>query len=205
MLRALDMMNRAVVKIQELATVAEAIRLMKQQNSRSLIVDRRSDQDDYGILTETDVMYKVMALGKDPQTTLVADIMTKPCIAVKPDATIEEVALLFVDHKLLRAPVIQGKLFGMISVSALLSCYPAIALLHLEEELNQARKQAHQICEKQGVHSLACTAAMDIVDALQSELTYSQADRLLNPTFEEYSERFPEVTDSEFYANLCGG
>lgn len=205
MLRALDLMNRSVAKIRGSATVAEAVRLMKLRACRSLIVDRRTAQDSYGILTETDVLYKVVALGKDPETVLVADIMTKPCIVVSPSATVEEVAHLFAKHKLLRAPVMQGKLLGIISVADLLNYYPALAQPHLEEELHQARKQAYEICDDQGAQSLACAATWDAVEALQSELTHQQVDQLLKQAFEEYCEEFPEGTDSDFYTNLCGG
>jgi CBS domain-containing protein len=89
MLRAIDMMNRGIAKIRESATVAEAVHLMKQRSCRSLIVDRHNEQDSYGMVTETDVIYKAVALGKDPETLSVADIMTKPCIVTVPEATAE--------------------------------------------------------------------------------------------------------------------
>jgi CBS domain-containing protein len=205
MLRALDIMTRNIAKIRGSATVAEAVRLMKQHQSRSLMVDRRSDEDAYGILTETDVMYKVVALGQDPAAVLVADIMTKPCVVVNPNATLEEVAHLFANHQLLRAPVIQGKILGMITVTDLLSYYPAIAQPHLEAELHHARHQATRICTEQGAESLACIAAWNAVEALQADLARQPIDRLLQHTFEEYCEEFPDGANADFRANLCGG
>jgi CBS domain-containing protein len=205
MLKALDIMSHNVVKIRGSATVAEAVQLMKRQNCRSLIVDRRNEKDEYGIVTETDVMYKVVALGKDPEAVIVAGIMTKPCITVIPSTPIEELAHLFAEHKLLRTPVIQGKVLGMITASDLLRYYPAIAQPHLEEELSQARRQAYEICTEQGEQSPACKTAWDTVEALQSEVTHQHMDKLLKHTLEEYCDEFPEGTHSEFYANLCGG
>ncbi len=205
MLRALDIMTQNIAKIRGSATVAEAVRLMKQRNCRSLIVDRRSDQDVYGILTETDVMYKVVALGKDPETILVVDIMTKPCVVVNPNATLEEVAQVFAAHQLLRAPVIQGKLLGMITVTDLLSYYPTIAQPHLEAELHHARHQATRICTEQGAESPTCIAAWNAVEALQADLARQPVDRLLRQTFEEYCEELPIDSNSAFRTNLCGG
>lgn len=205
MLRAIDMVNPNTARIRRSATVTEAVQLMKDRACRSLIVDRQNDQDSYGILTETDILHKVVAQGKEPGAVLVSEIMTKPCITVSPSATVEDVAHLFVKYRLLRAPVVQGKLFGMISVSDLLRHHPAIAQPHLEEELNQARQQANRICAEQGARSPACIAAWKIVGALQSELSEQNIDQLLKRTFEEYCEEFPESSDSEFYTNLCGG
>lgn len=205
MLRAIDIMNPNVAKIRGSATVTEAVQLMKERGCRSLIVDRQTDEDSYGIVTETDVMYKVVALGKNPDALLVSEIMTTPCIMVSPSATVEDVAHLFAKYQLLRAPVIQGKLFGMISVADILKHHPAIAQPHLEEALDQARQQANQMCQEQGVRSPACIAAWKTVEALQSELTEQRIDQLLKRTFEDYCEEFPESSNSEFYTNLCGG
>ena len=61
MLRAADVMTKDVATIRSSATVAEAVRLMKARDWQALIVDRRHPQDGYGIITESDVVYKVIA------------------------------------------------------------------------------------------------------------------------------------------------
>ncbi|WNZ48378.1 CBS domain-containing protein [Leptolyngbya boryana CZ1] len=205
MLHAIDLMSLNAAKIQATATVAEAVQLMKEQACRSLIVDRQNEQDSYGILTETDILYKGVALGKNLETTFVAELMTKPCIVINPAATVEEVAQLFAKHRLLRAPVIQDQQVGMISVSELLRHHPAISQPHLEAELQQARQQANQLCTEQGARSPACIAAWKTIDALQAELSEQRIDELLKHTFEEYCEEFPKSPTSDFYTNLCGG
>ena len=120
MMRAKEVMVRDVVTISGSATVAEAVKLMKDKGLRSLIVERRSDIDPYGIVTETDIVYKVAAYGKDPKKMRVFEIMTKPCIVVTPDLGVEYVARLFANTKTRRAPVIQDKLLGIISISDIL-------------------------------------------------------------------------------------
>ena len=99
------------------AKVAEAVRLMREQHLRDLVVEPGSRKDAYGIVTETDIVYKVTAYGKDPNKVCVHEIMTKPCIVVNPDLNVEYVARLFANHRIRRAPVIKKKLLGIVSVT----------------------------------------------------------------------------------------
>ncbi len=116
-LKAKDIMTTEVVTIEPSATVAEAVALMKERGLRALIVERANEEDAYGILTETDVVYKVVAHGLSPQSVLVREIMTKPCIVVNPDLSVENVARLFALARIRRAPVIRERLLGVISVT----------------------------------------------------------------------------------------
>lgn len=102
------------------ATVADAVKVMKDKGLRSLIVDQRSYGDPYGILSETDAIYKVAAFGKDPKQMRVYEIMTKPCIVVPPELGVEYVARLFANTRIRQAPVVQGELLGVISTSDIL-------------------------------------------------------------------------------------
>lgn len=75
-------MSQDVATIRGSVNVAEAVQLMRLKGLRALIVEPRHDGDAYGIVTETDIAYKVVAHGKDPQRTHIYDIMTKPCVIV---------------------------------------------------------------------------------------------------------------------------
>jgi CBS domain-containing protein len=90
---------------------------MKQTKLRDLVVEPRSPADAYGIVTEADIVYKVAAYGKDPNQVQVHEIMTKPCIVVNPDLSVENVARLFANHHIRRAPVIKNQLLGVVSVT----------------------------------------------------------------------------------------
>ncbi len=117
MLKAKDIMTTEVTTIEGSATVAEAVAVMKEKKLRDLVVVPRSSEDAYGIVTEADIVYKVAAYGKDPQTVHVHEIMTKPCIVVNPDLSVEHVARLFAQYHIRRAPVIKEKLLGIVSVT----------------------------------------------------------------------------------------
>lgn len=117
MMAAREIMTKNVISINGSATVAEAVALMKDKGLRALIVDRRNEDDPYGMVTETDIVYKVAAHGLDPKEMRVYQIMTKPCIVVTPELGVEYVARLFANTKIRRAPVVQGRLLGVISIS----------------------------------------------------------------------------------------
>ena len=121
MMKAEEIMTKDVVTVSGSATVAEAVKLMKEKGLRALVVERRSDNDPYGMITETDVIYKVAAHGKDPKEIRVYEIMTKPCIVVNPELGVEYVARLFANTRIRRAPVIKGSLLGVISISDILT------------------------------------------------------------------------------------
>ncbi|MGK7938284.1 MAG: CBS domain-containing protein [Xenococcaceae cyanobacterium] len=121
MMRAEEIMTKDVVTISGSATIAEAVKIMKDKGLRALIVDRRSDSDPYGIVTETDIVYKVAAFGHDPKKMRVYEIMTKPCVIVNPDLGVEYVARLFSSTRIRRAPVVKGELLGVISISDILN------------------------------------------------------------------------------------
>lgn len=118
MQQAKDIIIRDVVSIQASATVAEAIQLMNANHRRDLVVDPSSEGDSYGILTEADVVYKVAAQGKDPATVTVAEIMTKPCVELNPAMSVQEVAQLFANHHIHRAPVVtdENEMLGTVAI-----------------------------------------------------------------------------------------
>lgn len=120
MMKAEEIMTKDVVTVRGSATVADAVKLMKDNGLRALIVEPRYDGDPYGIISETDVVYKVAAFGHDPKEMRVYEIMTKPCVVVNPELGVEYVARLFSQTKIRRAPVIKGTLLGVISISDIL-------------------------------------------------------------------------------------
>ncbi len=171
MLSARDIMTSNVATISGSATVAEAVKTMKDKGLRALIVDRRSDSDPYGIVTETDIVYKVAAFGHDPKQMRVYEIMTKPCVVVSPDLGVEYVARLFANTRIRRAPVIEGKLLGIISISDILKKSDFVEKpkqLYIEDRLDVAREEARAICAAKGATSPECAAAWDEVEELQA-------------------------------------
>lgn len=119
-MKAADIMSTHVINIDSLATILEASQIMKQHELKTLIVDRASPDDAYGIITQTDIA-RAIAEGKDPLFTSVCEVMSKPCIVVNPDLPVEQIPPLFAKAKIRVAPVIKDQLLGIISVSDILS------------------------------------------------------------------------------------
>ncbi|BAZ51199.1 CBS domain-containing protein [Nostoc sp. NIES-4103] len=204
MMKAEDIMTKDVVTIRGSATVAEAVGLMKEKRIRALVVDRRHDDDAYGIVTETDIVYKVIAYGKDPKQIRVYEIMSKPCIVVNPELGVEYVARLFANIGIHRAPVIQGKLLGIISITDILTKSNFVetprALL-LEERIQKAIEEARAICTEHGAYSKACAVAWDEVEELQAEAAHQKAEGMVSAkiSFEEYCKENPDAPECRNY------
>jgi CBS domain-containing protein len=176
MLQVKDIMTEAVLTIPASVTVAQAIALMQQQKIRSLIVICPDEPAEYGIVTERDIVYKVLSAETDPATLLVRDIMRHPCISVHPEMSVPEVARLFADTAIQRAPVIEdGTLLGVISATDLLMKINVGAQkmvdtlsLRIQEALHHARI----VCDREEQTSRECAVAWDIVEELQAEASH---------------------------------
>ncbi|MEM9274259.1 MAG: CBS domain-containing protein [Cyanobacteria bacterium P01_F01_bin.143] len=107
-----DVMSTNFLTIDELTTVENAIKIMGDNSLSFLIIEPLDKKDSYGIVTEIDILYKVIAKGRDSEKLYVRDIMMKPCIEVKPDLKIQSVAQLFAKTGISSAPIVQKKLFG---------------------------------------------------------------------------------------------
>ena len=189
-------MTKDVATIRSSATVAEALDLMRARDWRSLIIDRRHEQDAYGIIGQSDIVYEVIAYSKDPGKVRVYEIMKKPCIAVNPDMGLEYIARLFADHHLHIAPVIQRELLGIISLTDILSQAGHLQQPHsilLEQQLQAEIKKARALCAQKGIHADECAAAWDAVEEIQSEIAHQRAERIYKTAGEEYRDEMQEI------------
>jgi CBS domain-containing protein len=99
------------------ATVAEAVREMSFRNVGSVVVLENGKL--IGLLTERDVLTRVVACGRQPEMTSVADVMTRQPVVISPRATLQEVMNLFTEKRCRQIPVIadeDDRLVGLISI-----------------------------------------------------------------------------------------
>ena len=203
MMQANEIMTRNVVTIRGSATVADAVKLMKDKHLRGLVVEPRHEQDPYGIVTETDIVYKVAAFGHDPKAMRVYEIMVKPCVTVNPELGVEYVARLFAQTHIRRAPVIQGKtLLGIISVGDILFKSDFVEKpkrLFIEDEIEVAREDARTICAAKGGTSPECAAAWDVVEELQAEAAHQKVKKQGQDSLQVYCEANPDASECRIY------
>jgi CBS domain-containing protein len=179
MLKVKDIMTEGVLTILSTVTVAQAIALMQSKKIRSLIAICPDAPARYGIVTERDIVYKVMAVGTDPSTVKVGDIMRQPCIEVHPELNLQEVAQLFADSAIQRAPVIEnGELLGIVSATDLVmktDVGEQDAIDTLSLRIQEALSHARIVCDPEMQVSRECAVAWDIVEELQAEAAHRRA------------------------------
>lgn len=120
LIRVRDVMKTEFARIDGAATVSDALKLMKAAKTSVLIVNKRHEQDEYGLVTSADIARHVLAKDKSPNRVNVYEIMTCPVIHVHPDMDIRLCSRLFATYNLVRAPVIENDtLLGLVSPNAL--------------------------------------------------------------------------------------
>jgi CBS domain-containing protein len=115
-IRVRDVMKKDFDIVDGLTTVAEALRTMKHVDTKCLLVNKRHENDEYGIVLISDIARGVLAVDRAPDRVNVYEIMSKPVVTVDPDMDIRYCARMFDKFGLSRAPVIDnGELVGIIS------------------------------------------------------------------------------------------
>ncbi|MUL08722.1 CBS domain-containing protein [Aliivibrio fischeri] len=111
-----NVMSNTYVIVDGLMTVAEGILLAKQKQVKELIIKKRDDDDEYGIVLLNDIAKKVLMQNRSAERTNIYEIMTKPVLSVSPDMNIKYCAQLFERFGISRAPVIRhGEIVGVVS------------------------------------------------------------------------------------------
>ncbi len=111
-----DCMRKDVTEVDGTLDVLSALKIMKEVGATSLIVKRRDEDDEIGMLLFSDVAKKVIAKDRSPERVNVYEIMAKPVLTVRPDMEVRYCARLFENFGISHAPVVEGgKIVGMVS------------------------------------------------------------------------------------------
>lgn len=115
-LRVEDIMVKEVITIDEDFTVKEAAEIMNKFEIGCLIGVKKGKA--MGILTERDVLKRVVAEGKDASKIKVRDAMTSPLVIAEPGMDLAEAVKLMFQMKIKKLPVVDGKrLVGLVSLT----------------------------------------------------------------------------------------
>ena len=108
-------MQTDVTEVDGNLDVLSALRLMKKNDTTSLIVKRRDEHDEFGMLLFSDIAKQVIAQNRAPERVNVYEIMAKPVISVRPEMDIRYCARLFHRLGFSYAPVTYcGELRGIV-------------------------------------------------------------------------------------------
>jgi len=129
-----EIMTRNVATIDSNATIQKASMLLRKRNIHGLVVV--SGKDVTGILTDKDIVSKVVAENVSAREIKVKDIMSAKLVIAKPGDNIADTTRVMFANDLSRLPVIddKGALVGVISVRDMMRVYPGITEI-LDEEL----------------------------------------------------------------------
>jgi CBS domain-containing protein len=114
-----DIMVTDVTTIHKGETVLRAAEIMTSQDVGILVVtDAEASRIPVGIISDTDIIKKIVMLRKDPGAVWVKDIMSANLISIEPDATLADATNKMKRYKVRRLPVIKdGLLEGIISIT----------------------------------------------------------------------------------------
>lgn len=109
-------MRTDVTHVNGRTDILEALRIMKRVQATCLIVDKRDERDEWGMLLFSDIAKQVIACDRAPERVNVFEIMAKPVISVRPDMDIRYCARLFGQFGISHAPVVENdEVIGIVS------------------------------------------------------------------------------------------
>jgi CBS domain-containing protein len=118
-------MVNEVVTIDEHSTVKEAAEVMNKHEIGCLIAIRKGEA--VGIITERDLLKRVIAKARDASGTSVKEVMSSPLIVIDPDTDLDEAVKLMFQSKIKKLPVVEGKkLIGLVTLTDIARSHPKI-------------------------------------------------------------------------------
>ncbi|MDQ6963055.1 MAG: CBS domain-containing protein [Mariprofundaceae bacterium] len=113
-----DVMKTTFDMMDGLCTVREALKRMQHVQTKTLIIDKRSEHDEYGIVVIGDIA-QLIAENRSPNRVSLYEIMNKPTVSVHAEMNIRYASQLFLRFGLSRAPVLDEKrqIIGMVSLT----------------------------------------------------------------------------------------
>ena len=111
-----DIMTPSPHTIQSIESVMNAAQLMRKSDIGDVIVVE--DERLFGILTDRDIVVRVLAEGRDPETTPVGDICSRELTTVRPTDSVGDVVRVMREKAIRRLPVVEesGEVIGIVSI-----------------------------------------------------------------------------------------
>lgn len=101
-----QVMSKGVITIEPTATVDTAVKLMRRHNTSSLVVERRDNTDEFGMIVVTDIASEVLGKDLSPERVNVYEVMSKPVLTLAAEMNVVYAVRMLSRFKLSRALVI---------------------------------------------------------------------------------------------------
>ena len=146
-LKVEDVMVEDVVTVEDDVTVKKAVAIMNKYEIGCLIVTKRGKP--VGIVTERDMLTRVLAESRNPERTKIADIVSRPLVIAEPDMDLEEAARLMFKMKVKKLPVVSdGRLVGLVTLTDLARFQPQIIkILKKMQTVETAPKRIKKVAD----------------------------------------------------------
>lgn len=118
--RSVDVADKNPIILNESTNLAEAARLMRKEQVSSILVGQDS-QHVIGIVTERDILYRVVAESRGPFKTTLKEIMSSPLVTVDEATPVKDAVALMRRNAIRRVPVIKGgKVVGILTLKSII-------------------------------------------------------------------------------------
>ena len=125
MLKVKDVMVTDLVTVKADISVKKAVKVMNDFEIGCLIVVENGEA--VGIVTERDILKRIVVESRDPEKTLVGEVMSKPLIVTSPETSLEEAIESMFKHKIKKLPVVEGgKLVGLVTFTDIARIQPVM-------------------------------------------------------------------------------
>ena len=137
-----EIMTKNVVTIENDRTVLDACNVYKDRKIGCLIVTKEGHLD--GIVTERDIIHRVIYNEKDPRATKIEEIMTRDIKSILPTAEVKEAAEIMSENNIKKLPVVSdsGDVVGIITDTDIANMIPNLLRILAESEDDQSFKDA---------------------------------------------------------------
>ncbi|MDH5634317.1 MAG: CBS domain-containing protein [Candidatus Bathyarchaeota archaeon] len=139
-----DIMVSKVITIKKDSTVKEAVRLMNEHEIGCLVVTENKKA--IGILTERDLLKRVLAKSQDPSETKVEEVMSTPLISVQPNVEIGDVSRIMFQKNIKKMPIVRNeKLLGLVTLTDILRIQPQLIRMYKIFSADLAPKRIRKV------------------------------------------------------------
>ena len=138
-----DLMVRDIVTVEAKTTVREAVELMNKLEIGCLVVV--DGEKPTGIVTERDMLKRVLVETRNPMLTAVGEVMSKPLVSAEPEMGIGDTVKLMFEHKIKKLPVIEnGHLVGLVTLTDIIRS-PEVVRWLKEPQFKEAPRRMKKI------------------------------------------------------------
>ncbi|MBI2659503.1 CBS domain-containing protein [Candidatus Woesearchaeota archaeon] len=165
-----DCMTTKPISVSSDASLEQCAKAMAKNHVGALVV--KDNHQSKGLITEQDIVRKVLARGTNPLTKNVKDFMEKKLITISPNDDIYEALIKMRDSNIRHLPVVdKGKMVGLLTLKDVLKIEPSLFELLVEkfELREEKRKPVDRIIEREAICQ-GCGAYVEDVKKVKGSL-----------------------------------